>query len=67
MCRFKSVNEAYEILSDEEKRRQYDDGAEVEEIDSGAAAGGGHHHHGGMDPNIMFQMFMQERMRAGHF
>jgi len=59
---FKSIGEAYEILSDPQKKARYDEGVEVEDIDNPQAeAGGGHHHGGGVDPNILFQMFMQQQ------
>lgn len=68
-AKFKGIGEAYEVLSNPEKKARYDEGVELEDLDNPHAGPGGHHHHhgghGGVDPNILFQMFMQQQMGGG--
>jgi DnaJ family protein C protein 7 len=65
---FKTIGEAYEILSNAEKKARYDEGIEIEDLDNPHASpgggGGGHGGHG-VDPNVLFQMFMQQQMGGG--
>lgn len=57
------------MLSNPEKKAKYDQGVEVEDLDNphsgeggyGHGHGHGHGGHGGIDPNILFQMFMQQQ------
>lgn len=61
-----SIGEAYEVLSNPEKKAQYDSGVELEDLDNphaGHEHGGHGHGHGGIDPNILFHMFMQQQGR----
>jgi DnaJ family protein C protein 7 len=47
--KFKDINEAYSVLSDQQKRQRYDSGVDLE--DMGGFGGGG------FDPNVIFQTF----------
>ena len=70
--KFKTIGEAYEILSNAEKKARYDEGIEIEDLDNphaspggGGGGFGGGGGHGGVDPNVLFQMFMQQQMGGG--
>mmetsp|Transcript_50586 Transcript_50586/g.56465 ORF Transcript_50586/g.56465 Transcript_50586/m.56465 type:complete len:533 (-) Transcript_50586:61-1659(-) len=63
---FRDVNLAYEVLSDPEKKKKYNSGVDVEDLDNpNAGCGHGHGGHGGIDPSVIFQMFMQQQGGGG--
>jgi len=53
-AKFKDIGEAYEVLSDDQKRARYDNGEDLDDM-------GGHGGMHGMDPHMMFNMFFGGR------
>jgi DnaJ family protein C protein 7 len=64
---FRDMNLAHEVLSDPQKKQQYDEGVEGQDLDNPHVGPGGHDMgcHGGIDPNVLFQMFMQQQAGMG--
>eukprot|EP00612_Vaucheria_litorea_P008370 CAMPEP_0171474290 /NCGR_PEP_ID=MMETSP0946-20130122/2342_1 /TAXON_ID=109269 /ORGANISM="Vaucheria litorea, Strain CCMP2940" /LENGTH=501 /DNA_ID=CAMNT_0012004203 /DNA_START=23 /DNA_END=1528 /DNA_ORIENTATION=- len=58
---FREINDAYSVLSDPTKKNRYDSGVDAEDLDN-PHAGHGMSSHGGIDPNLLYQMFMQQQM-----
>ncbi len=53
-AQFREIAEAYEVLSDEEKRTAYDNGQDVDEAQHMQQQHWGFHHGGGMRFNVRF-------------
>ncbi|OLL23550.1 DnaJ subfamily C member 7 [Neolecta irregularis DAH-3] len=67
-ARFKDIAEAFEILSNPQKRARYDSGADLESDLMGHGGGfGGGHATGGIDPEILFQMMNSMGGMGGGF
>ena len=52
--KFKEIREAFDILSDSQKKQRWDQGESLDEI-NGNGGGGGRSH--GMDPSDIFRMY----------
>ena len=68
-AKFREVNLAHEILSDPQKKQRYDQGIDAQDIDDPhARPGGAAHGHGGfggMDQDMLFELFMRQQMGGG--
>ena len=56
------VGEAFEVLSDPQKKHKWDEGMTLDEINGNSGGGGGH---GGIDPSDIFRMYAGGGMRGG--
>ena len=57
--KFKEIGEAFEVLSDAQKKQRWDNGETLDEI-NGNGGGGGGGRRGGMDPADIFRMYAQQ-------
>ena len=57
--KFKELGEAFEILSDPQKKQRWDNGESIDEI-NGNGGGGGGGRAGGIDPADIFRMYSQQ-------
>jgi len=60
--RFKEVGEAFEVLSDSQKKQRWDNGETLDEINGNGGGGGGGRGggFGGMDPSDIFRAYAQQ-------